>query len=538
MEPSPASTSSSKTVFSDLNDDCILEVFKHLDMVDWCSAADVSHRFRQNARRHFTLLDFKDDVLCIDADTIYLWTKTLIKERYARAILIENEPPNQKLLLVSKVLRNFEFLVRSVEIFIHMLRGPCPSEIQSTYEKHIFELISLHCTSSLVELTLYCCNISIRTENALRPLLLHLNKLSLRKCIYSRRFAQMLSIWSPEMRELLLIQDHHGNKTSYEMQVDVILRQSFPKLVLLSLEKINNVKNNDLEEFLKLNPQLKKIGLIGCKNLDSSYFKSLATYVPNIEGIQIDGLSKVNGTNLKYLSKFNCLHTLKLFHDYKQSDRPVAPDTFMLSVLNEIHASNVRLQHLHVVCLREFTSTEQLVDTIVKFKTLKDVWLVGVPSLEISHILRICKELDELSDLQLNGLKFIMTATDLLEIIKCAPKLQSLQYACSHSTTASVGLKRAKEVGGIDLDAYMKMVEFVGKRKEKIRLSIQHDDKFPHAANVTPRLTSKYNHLLILVAERLYTLSNIHLNRINRGLTTKQNRMTERWPEINLKTLH
>lgn len=44
----------------DLNDDCLLEVFKYLDMPGLCAAADVCSRFGQNAKICFTQSGFQN----------------------------------------------------------------------------------------------------------------------------------------------------------------------------------------------------------------------------------------------------------------------------------------------------------------------------------------------------------------------------------------------------------------------------------------------------------------------------------------------
>lgn len=97
----------------------------------------------------------------------------------------------------------------------------------------------------------------------------------------------------------------------------------------------------------------------------------------------------------------------------------------------------------------------------------------------MAHILRICKHLEELSELQVHRIEFVMSAEDLLETIKCAPKLQSLHYFVSVSVWNDFKTTRRRmrksnsneplpvEVlpGQIDLDAFMKMMQIVRQRK-------------------------------------------------------------------------
>lgn len=182
------------------------------------------------------------------------------------------------------------------------------------------------------------------------------------------------------------------NDCAHEMRISVMLRQSFPKLEYVLFSSLSKVNNNDLKEFLKVNPQLKKIGLEFCKN---NCFRCVATHVPDIETLKIS------------------------FRDHK----------IIEAILKEIHASNVSLQHLHLHGCSYFVRTEQLEDAISKLKTLKALWLFELWKLEWSHILRLCQQLEELAVFQLGSIGFIMSAEDLLEIVKFAPKLQSLQTA-------------------------------------------------------------------------------------------------------------
>lgn len=72
-DPLSASTSTSNVVILDL-DDCLQEVFKHLDLRDLCTAADVCRRFRQNAQSYFASPEFKDDILRIGSITLIIQT--------------------------------------------------------------------------------------------------------------------------------------------------------------------------------------------------------------------------------------------------------------------------------------------------------------------------------------------------------------------------------------------------------------------------------------------------------------------------------
>lgn len=89
-------------------------------------------------------------------------------------------------------------------------------------------------------------------------------------------FLTKLSLWSPELRYLEFWLSELSND---ETQFGVI-RQKFPKLEYIQLGCIKDVNKNDIAEFLKQNPQLKKFAMVYCDNIDDIIFHSIAKFVP------------------------------------------------------------------------------------------------------------------------------------------------------------------------------------------------------------------------------------------------------------------
>lgn len=429
----------SHTIISDLNDDCIAEVFKYLDLKDLCAVADVCRRFRQNALNHFALPKYKKDILTISCCSciplLHLkprntWTR-LHKSRY---IPSKDMSVDETLPQISLFLRVFGRSVKSIYMYDFQSRKQEEhAETQCKCQRIILDRISRYCSGTLIELQLRQFDLTGKNEASMRSLLLQLQKLTIIECKYSKLFGQMLSTWSPELRELHFSHDvihpSPGRLSSIEMQFDDIFRQSFHKLTSASFRSIKVEKSYDIDEFLKLNPQLKKIGLVNCPSIHGNIFQSLATHVPAIEAIEIDRLFTLNDSTLKYCGKLNCLSTLKLCTMGYWISAPI-DHTFILSLLYEIQEARIALQHLHVLNESEqnFERTEQLVDAISRLQTLKTLWLLQIPRLKVSHVFGICEQLTQLSELRLQHNKIMMTADDLLGIIKKAQKLQSLRY--------------------------------------------------------------------------------------------------------------
>lgn len=494
--------SPSKTTIADLNDDCFLEVFKHLDSSDVCAAADVCRRFRLNAQSHFTSPKFRNvflSIQCHEYDERLILNPQLDGPLDKADIIYTG--PQLKLISISKVLRNFGAFIKSI-----FFMGLFCREIDSTLknngirEKKIFHMIRLHCSGTLMNLTLHRCDITgTETENNLRPVLLHLRKLQLHESKFSNFFARMLSLWTPELRALHLTCNTDQRDTMV-MRVDDILRQTFLNLLMVTFGLLRNLNNIDIEEFLKRNPQLKKIGLLNCRNVDGRIFQSIATHAPEVEAIQIDRLSAMNDSNLWHVGKLKCLHTLKLC-TYSWFETNPVDHSFMPSILHEIHLSNIPLQHLHIkgAGTESFQRTDQLVDAILKITTLKDLSFSRFRVLKMFHIHDICKHLKVLKKLYLHNTNVFISADDLLTMIKYAPNLQSLQYLEGKLTFLKDPFRWRKpdEMPGC-IDEYMKMVEIVGQRRDGTRLLIELSIFNPILKKLPKDLTRKFEHILTL----------------------------------------
>lgn len=431
MGASSASTSPRNTVISDLNDDCLLEVFERSDLTDLCAIADVSRRFRAQAQSCFASPKYKTDtvrIICdLRSESLHLRPRWFDGIDSSRSICLKDISLSQKLVRISKFLRNFGALVKHL-----YMRGSVvvSATYQSKYEQSIFELINHYCSGTLIALDIDHCNLTGGMEFVVRPLLLHLQGLSIFDCQYTELFGRMLSLWAPKIRELYFV---HRLTSEIQMPLDNVLLQSFPNLLTFNgrmtpRERAQpaqpRMMTKKIEGFLKLNPQLKKIALSNSHtfNIDSSIFRLISTYVPHIEGIEIHNDFTIDDGNLNYVGILDSLNTLILI-TYETS--------FMsTSILKEIHSANIPLQHLHIHnCGKSFCiGIGQVVDTISDLKSLKTLGLFSLSELKISHILDICKRLKELSYLILSRNKVIIRPEDILKIIQHARKLQKLYY--------------------------------------------------------------------------------------------------------------
>lgn len=442
MASSSASTSTSDTVILDLNDDCLLETIGYFGLNELCGIVEVSRRFQQVSQRHFSSR-YKNYTLGIncsyDSSRLEVFTDDRTKADRSEVCLYHKDQ-NQKLLSISKFLRNFGMVVTCIKVVARHEEIRRNENIK--HNKAVIDLITFYCDVKLTALHFTGFYITDELVNSLRPRLQHLRKLTLWDCALSEQFAKKLSSYSPELRELFLEYFPYLGPAP-ELHAYDLLRQTYPKLVLISFRGILAVQKSDIEEFLMLNPQLKSIGISDCQNVDSSIFQFIAAHAPGIERIEIDRISMTDDGTFNYSGKFNNLSTLKLRSSLYVDCPEDFHETLSPSVLYAMHAAHIQLQHLHVYYFRQkryhplitkFLRTEQLVDAISKFRSLKTLWLLFIPSLKLSHIIGICKKNTELSELKLLGGDTIIGTEDLIEIVTYAPKLQKLQYDIFYDT--------------------------------------------------------------------------------------------------------
>lgn len=158
MPDSPPASASTTTVLH-LNDDCLLEVFKFLNLQDLCSVADVCYRFRKNAQDQFSYSDFKH-------------------LGFRNDFYQSSETDDKKLLQKPRVLRNFGAYIKT----IYNVNGgdDYSREHRLKYHMRTIELMSLHCSESLIGLDFVNYNMTIAIGIILQPVLANLRNLTLR----------------------------------------------------------------------------------------------------------------------------------------------------------------------------------------------------------------------------------------------------------------------------------------------------------------------------------------------------------------------
>lgn len=461
----PSLSERSYTAILDLNDDCLLEVFQHLKLNDLLSAGDVCHRFRENSQRHFASLKCWAHLIPVYGSK-------------------ENWQSNaERFLHNSKLLRLFGASIKSLT-----LTGIADVPIKFECDGRIINLLKRFPCEKVLALELAGFNLTDELVHTLQPLLSGLQTLKLTWMDWCDFFWKMLPTWSPELRDLEIKMQFRKNNPVPVMTP--LLKQSFTKLQSISFQGVHYTRFTNIEVFLKSNPQIKRIKFISCYRLDDSIFQYLAKHVPGIESICIQeiGLKPTSENNLKYIRGLRCLKSFE-FGGIMASLIP----SLALSILNEINVETITVERLRLNFRvnRPFNGIEQLIEIISGMKTLKTLWIGNVNGLSASHLINICKNLPQLSELCLHLNEISLSADNLLKLLRNADKLESLYYYEWHS---SIDVDKSSF---IDVQTYNAIVKIVKQRREKLHLQIELDNEF--TVKIPRELTRKNKDVLSLI---------------------------------------
>lgn len=418
-------TSHSTTIL-DLNDDCLRTIFRYLNSADLNIVVDVCGRFRSFARERFSSLPIKSFAFREVEDACEL------QKRW-------------------KFFRDFGPYVKEVYAAFSI------DKWTSTYPARFADMLSRSCSENLTSLQLWELHISDEIAGKLRPVLQHLQNLGLKNCSMRRTFLRQLPRRSPELRELKLV-----NFEAPSSKFFVGLHQNYAQLEKIEFENVN-VKSKDIARILKSNPQLKTLLLTRCQYLDDGVFPIVAKYVPQIELLELRTEHSVDPANLQHLSQ---MKNLKYFSLSTFGPCPV------LSLAEIDFAST--LENLSLYNCDVFGRADQFVDRIKKLPKLRHLMLLNVTGLTVPHILDICHNLPDLSNLFLSNNGFTLSVDNLIQILRVADKLARLfhsQYEDEMDEIVMDGrtflIPSQAQKLRIDIATFKTMVDLIGKRRQK-----------------------------------------------------------------------
>lgn len=458
----------SATTISHVNDDCLRAVFENLDVRSLCAVADVCVRFRQNAKLHF-----KNSEHCNWVDNVFVYASV-----------------EEKLIQTSKFLRNFGEYIKTIATSGEYGRI---LEMQPMYQRSMCELLSLYCSGgALTGVKLFNYFISEEIALVLQPALAGIHKLELFRCKWGDLLLRKLPTWSAELLQLNLVATDRQNMSEPIMCYDG-LHQSYGKLLELSLYNVNEIRSNNIDEFVMRNQQLKKLIFKHCVNLDDSFLQSIVAHLPQLETLRWKTDSSPNEFNIQYFGRMTNLTSLELgvFHQ--------SAETYITRVIREISAARIPLEHLRV-SIREFRSPATFVYGIESLNTLKELEILCLRGLNAENILYMCEKLRELETLRLDGNCAALNLGNLLRLMGSGEKMINLHLM-------DVTPYFENEIYCIDTNTYLKFVEILQQRHEKKPFTLTFTTQ-AYAINVPKELIEKYQDVLTYrIAKRIYAKS-------------------------------
>lgn len=406
-----AMQSTEATTIDDLNDDVLRETFEYLDDEGLYAVADVCSSFKRNAQAEFAKrFKSREYIISIPANGF---------QSYCQA--------------QRGILRNFGAFIHYLTVDTYY----CVEEF-----REILELIIRNNGPPLKSLNLSGVDFEGNICRKLQPLLSQLQVLRLSGCTFETKSVgtEIISFCS-KLRKLI------ATGPSASVFGFILEGRAIPTLESIRIEYIGN---RSIADFLELNPQLKKISLLSCPRVTDDMIPSIVQYNPRIEKFELHSslLTRDFIENTKRLARLPALKCLKI----NCGGKSFAP------AIEELVAAHIPLERL---ILGQCILDTQFADAIVELKQLKILKIALCDrNMKKADVLKIARNLSELHHLDTWDPCHGMTSSDLLEIIQCAPKLQSLDF---HFT----------EESKLDIESYMKIMNVVAARNEKCPLQIR-----------------------------------------------------------------
>lgn len=448
-----------------LNDDCLLEVFQYLDLLELSAVADVCERFRQSAQDSFARskkdkLDFYHDIYR-PRDT---FKKILLK--------------------TSRVLRNFGHFIAKLNVNGNLSILQLPEDQRKLFELFVryYQEVNADDCSSLKEMDLSHFDLRIDFVHAMGPL--RLRKLALRSSQIGGTFLSILPLWFGELQELRL--------DGVDVERFEFLHRSFPKLVTFALNWNSDLNIDDIGKMLQHNPQLKQIELGYLPQLEN-ILPSIVEYVPEIETLDLCwyGTDTINRETIKDFAQLRAMRTLKLQVE-NSGDRSsrIPLREYIVQVIDAIAEANIPLKHLwwYSPCFE--LDANQFVYAIMKLKQLETLDLELCGDFTPSHLIEICRDCSELATFRSNGV-FVPTPENIMEIVRYSPKLRLLQM-----NTYPVYIER--DDCSIDIDMYKELLKIVKNRSSETHLEIRLPG-FYNLENIPTELAQAHRRSLSIV---------------------------------------
>lgn len=363
-------------ILNALDDDCLREVFKHLNKWDLTNAADVCVRFKQRAKEAFSVKYKK----------VSLYFHEFMEE------------PNEELLCI------FGPMIQSLWI---------EREFGELYDDIVLKWIEEKTTSELKVLKLSKFTIDGKID--IHSTLANLEKLELDRC----NLVSYYYVNKPLLAACIELKTLQIKQTNY--RDFKCINQQFPKLEEISLVDSSALNDADLIGFVTLNPTLKKLVIENNHNVKSvEIIRVISQHLRNLVELGIDQCFDKVDKFQRYvlsLSQLNSLETLKI----NFNSMSIAP------LMEGLATNCVPIENL---MLKNGRIDTEAIESMSQLKQMKTLVLNDIDGLSDERFIGLAMTLPQLQKLNLDGLTAKgISSIALKEMLPYAIKLSLLSFA-------------------------------------------------------------------------------------------------------------
>lgn len=406
-----------------LNDDCFIEIFRYMNMHDLVNLVKASSQFQPNACTAFGL-KYRHKAL-----SIFI----LPDRKFVMRLDHVGLHGEYTLAEMKRFFRDFGAAISNLEIE--------HGQLQSNVIKVLLKSICKHSAKTLTCLRFDKVTFTPKILSCLRPLRQTLNKLVLYGCdLYElpnlfRNF--------PNLNVLELF------RSSINPEV---IQFAFPNLREFSVCSSRQLKNDNLIEFIRQNPQLTAIDVRYCRFITEDIFEAIGHHLTTLSELHIEFNKNsytsqyqqfpLNVHNLQRLSLVGFLHL----------------DTY----LNEMAPNNSQLQSIDLHDLNDENQIKNVIDCIGQYKNITRLQFHG-SRITSKHVQQIARKVPKLME--------IMLTSNSVEMFFDFKALVGLVDNCKELTVLKLTTPRVKTLL-FNCETLHEFVDVIGKRTEKSKKTV------------------------------------------------------------------
>lgn len=430
---------STATKFYDLNDDCVLEIFQRVSVLDLCAIRYTCKRFDQLSEFFFKMvyktLNFNN------------WN---IKGEYS--LLTEDE--------MKTILTTFGGQMDSIAV---------NADSFEPESKVVLQVINEHCGAKRLRFfKMVKFVIDEQMVESCDRLWSNIDQLTIDKCYVDDDVLKELLRKCSTLTQLEMVR---------QMNTDGrCLMHEFPQLEGFSLRSNDHFDPQCMHTFLQKNSQLRSLSLIGCNFIDDEIFEIIADNLVNLEAlyIRVVHVTSQFETNLENLLRLQHLRKL----EFNCGLRPIVQFINGLAMTNRIEQLGISSGEL----------TPELSGALCNLKNLQILKFISMYDGKLDTLKSIAQQLEKLRELHVIECD-IIDFEQLLEFVENAGKLEKLLII------------QCSKIIPMNGEQFLRMADCVQKRVDKLQLSV-HLDYFELKLVkelLTEEMRKEYQHILQIV---------------------------------------